>query len=80
MLRDSAAVHAGTAISPRYVKSTMKFNTSSVLVRLRKKSTEAGPKACFDDGVVNGYLVTVSYSKFTAGFSIFSIFLYFFKK
>ena len=51
-----------------------------VLVRLRKKSTEAEPKACFNDGVVNGYLVTVSYSKFTAGFSIFSIFLYFFKK
>ena len=51
-----------------------------VIARLRKKSTEAEPKACFNDGVVNGYLVTVSYSKFTAGFSIFSIFLFFFKK
>ena len=26
-----------------------------ILARLRKKSTEAEPKACFDDGVLKGY-------------------------
>ena len=37
-------------------------------MRLRKKSTEAEPKACFENGVVKGYQVTISYSKFTAGY------------